>query len=773
MSYQMDGMNLDDSSSLLLKVARKRAAEQYRSEAKELVEKLELLPLAISQAGAAIHQKRFSIREYSQAYESNHRRLLTSHSTQGTESYGFSVFATWKISLDMIEAENSDMAKKVKEVLNIASHFHHGDVPRYLINSAQKPATHGSAGAIQMGLRKFQSVFSSIPFFRHDSLVVSEPPQGETVTVDDALLTLASYSLVILDNECISLHSLVQYWARYELASQALPIRQWAQQAASAPLDSSIESGDTIEQHEKRRKLYPHVRSFVELDTGIMKVEATAATLAKFAQTAFDTGNFTMAESLYKESLDLLKAKSWFSKKTSESLDVLESLASAQERRGAYKNAMENAEQVVRGRASLLGGNHIKTWRAMAKLALTHQGMGDIGGAGNINQSLLVKIRSLDSTNQDAVFTAEVMQNHGEVLSRQGKYSDAVDLLEEALKLRESSLGLEHPETLETMASLADMFGRLDKWKEAHELVVRTYEMRQKILGETHPDTLSSLRGLGNVYYHQGRYIESVEVQEHVLESRKSTLGAKHPDTIITFNELAKVQLGLGRYESAETNFGIALREYEERYGIHHPNLLIIDPTLQSYLAVTLHEECKFAEAEEMKRVILKAHETTSGLKSAATFRSLQSLAYTVAKDPSRYQEADDMMKRAVEGLEDTLGFEDHSVLNAICQRAHVLRRSKKYEDSWLLFRRACSLAKKVGDEDHWCFHHLKTLEESMSEKGIRLPVEEATYDDDHVKSCETTHRTSELSETGGLKRRRSPGTGNSSDRAAKAPRAE
>jgi tetratricopeptide (TPR) repeat protein len=78
----------------------------------------------------------------------------------------------------------------------------------------------------------------------------------------------------------------------------------------------------------------------------------------------------------------------------------------------------------------------------------------------------------------------------------QGKYSEAEDMYQQTLELRERVLGKEHPDTLTSMDNLALLLIRQGKYGEAEEIHRRTLEIRERperVLGEEHPDTLASI----------------------------------------------------------------------------------------------------------------------------------------------------------------------------------------------------------------------------------------------------------------------------------------
>ena len=99
----------------------------------------------------------------------------------------------------------------------------------------------------------------------------------------------------------------------------------------------------------------------------------------------------------------------------------------------------------------------------------------------------------------------------------QNKYKEAANLLNDALSIREKTLGENHPavsvhldyllESIEinllkskkvaaTLNNLAVLYGKRGKYKEAEPLCKRALEIREKVLGKDHPDVAKQLNNL-------------------------------------------------------------------------------------------------------------------------------------------------------------------------------------------------------------------------------------------------------------------------------------
>ena len=101
----------------------------------------------------------------------------------------------------------------------------------------------------------------------------------------------------------------------------------------------------------------------------------------------------------------------------------------------------------------------------------------------------------------------------------QNKYKEAANLLNDALSIREKTLGENHPavsiidrfsvlahntyvmyftskQVAATLNNLAVLYGKRGKYKDAEPLCKRALEIREKVLGKDHPDVAKQLNNL-------------------------------------------------------------------------------------------------------------------------------------------------------------------------------------------------------------------------------------------------------------------------------------
>ena len=136
----------------------------------------------------------------------------------------------------------------------------------------------------------------------------------------------------------------------------------------------------------------------------------------------------------------------------------------------------------------------------------------------------------------------------------------------------------------------------------------------------------------------------------------------------------------------------VRLRELGEE---HTDTLRSIDN-----LASVLRFQGKYEAAETMNRRALEGYEKVLGREHPDTLRSIDNLA-SVLRFQGKYEAAEIMNRRALEGCEKVLGREHPDTLRSIDNLASVLRFQGKYEAAETMNRRALEGYEKVLGREH------------------------------------------------------------------------
>jgi hypothetical protein len=254
---------------------------------------------------------------------------------------------------------------------------------------------------------------------------------------------------------------------------------------------------------------------------------------------------------------------------------------------------------------------------------------------------------------QDSVRNANLALALGRAEHEQNNYQQAEPLYLRALRIREQTLGTEHPDTAQSLNNLAALFYAQGQYVEAEPLLVRTLRINETALGAEHPDTAVAFNNLASLYEAQGRYGEAVPLLERALGIYETALGAEHPLTATSLNNLASLYKSQGRYGEAEPLYQRALHIRETVLGAQHPDTA----TTLNNLAYLYEAQGRYGEAEPLYLRALRIIETALGSEHPTTATSLGNLAY-LYNAQGRYGEAEPLYRRALRITETTLGAE-------------------------------------------------------------------------------------------------------------------
>lgn len=146
---------------------------------------------------------------------------------------------------------------------------------------------------------------------------------------------------------------------------------------------------------------------------------------------------------------------------------------------------------------------------------------------------------------------AQLLGNHGQVLTLAGSFDEAAATLERALALLEKTVGRDNSETGNSLAALADVYGRLGQQERSLAAAQRAYEVHVKSLGKRHPETAKSLFSIAVALENAGNYDDAAAKLTEVLATLEAALGKDHIDLANALDELGIVRRKQNRLEDA------------------------------------------------------------------------------------------------------------------------------------------------------------------------------------------------------------------------------
>lgn len=239
--------------------------------------------------------------------------------------------------------------------------------------------------------------------------------------------------------------------------------------------------------------------------------------------------------------------------------------------------------------------------------------------------------------------TADLLYYVAVFLDQRGRWGELEPVVTHSIRLRQNSLGLEHPDTIWMKQFLVEVIKRQDLDK-AEFVQQEVLELRQRVLVASHPDVLYSKSSLAGIYCRQGRNTEAQHILQDVLKVQQDTLGPKDERTIKSMSRLAHAYFNQGLYKEAEKTDQEVLELRREILGERHVDTI----TTLSSLALTYRCQGQLGPCERLMKECLDLRREVLGNHHPHTIGSSYSFAefhYSLG----RYREAERLARIALE----------------------------------------------------------------------------------------------------------------------------
>ncbi len=256
-----------------------------------------------------------------------------------------------------------------------------------------------------------------------------------------------------------------------------------------------------------------------------------------------------------------------------------------------------------------------------------------------------------------------------------GLYRSAAPHLRRALALRQSRLGHEHPDTLETADLLGDMLRAQGMFDEAEPILRDAFETRRRVLGEEHEKTLTAMNSLGLLLYHMDRLDEAEALYVKTMEVHHRLGQDDHCNMLQTMANQALLLRARRKLNEAELLIRDTLEGQRRVLGEEHPSTLLAMNTL----ALLLCEQGKRVEGEAQHQRALDTARRALGERHPIVALMLDNLGL-LYQDLGDLEKAEQCHFQALEIRRETLGMEHNQTLGSILNLTRVLRARGELE---------------------------------------------------------------------------------------------
>ena len=294
-----------------------------------------------------------------------------------------------------------------------------------------------------------------------------------------------------------------------------------------------------------------------------------------------------------------------------------------------------------------------------------------------------------------ALQEAKQVESQGDEALKQGHLTEAAQLFERALKMREDAAGPDHPSVGQSLTDLGRTYRALGRYSEAEPLLTRALALREK-LGPDKPPVAVTLNQLAQLYTTQGRYADAEPLRQRALAIQEKEFGAEDVHVVGTLTSLASLYRLEGRYAEAEPLVRRALAIGEKFRGADSPG----DVTTLESLARLDMAIGHFAEAGPLLEHAMSILERERGPEHPSIPNVLDAQAELTARQ-GRYVEAEAIYRRSLALREKIYGADHPSIAQSLDLLASLYRSEGLFHDAELLAKRALAIREKALGPNH------------------------------------------------------------------------
>ncbi|HEY9867919.1 MAG TPA: tetratricopeptide repeat protein [Candidatus Obscuribacterales bacterium] len=171
----------------------------------------------------------------------------------------------------------------------------------------------------------------------------------------------------------------------------------------------------------------------------------------------------------------------------------------------------------------LLGNEKSKKAAILAISSLTNTKLAARFASLFASEGTVSALKSIATTGdtKDRTIATEALEKALETVAErynfENRYSEAEQAYQEALELKEQSLGPNHPDIPRTLDKLAELYKANGKYEPAIALLKRSLNTKEKLYGPEDPTVATTLKSLADLYRLQGRYAEAEPLAKRAL----------------------------------------------------------------------------------------------------------------------------------------------------------------------------------------------------------------------------------------------------------------
>ncbi len=292
--------------------------------------------------------------------------------------------------------------------------------------------------------------------------------------------------------------------------------------------------------------------------------------------------------------------------------------------------------------------------------------------------------------------TIDSMSRLAHILQAEGHYAEAERIERELIGTEQRVLGQEHRTTLSEQSSLAWILQDEGHPADAEKLCRQAAERQQRAFGQDDPDTMESMRRLAWILASEAHYADAEKIGSETLERRTRVLGPEDLHTLLSMSELGIIYAEEGKNEKAEPLLRKTLEIQLRILGPEHQSTI----STEDALGVVLQAEHRYPEAERLTRELLATETHALGADHPNTLMTMDNLA-TLLESESNYPEAERLNRDVLAGRLRTIGPNHPDTAVCYYNLADIFFHEHRYPEAVTAYRQALDIQLRVFGPRH------------------------------------------------------------------------
>ncbi|MFE3324747.1 FxSxx-COOH system tetratricopeptide repeat protein [Streptomyces sp. NPDC059176] len=236
---------------------------------------------------------------------------------------------------------------------------------------------------------------------------------------------------------------------------------------------------------------------------------------------------------------------------------------------GRYDEALELSTWVLSAYRELVGDQDSRTLSAQNNRAISLRLLGRYSEALELNRRTLEARRQLLRPRHGWTLYSEI--NYATDLRLLGRYHEAESLQAQSVRVHRIVMGEDNPQTLRAEHNLALCQYRMGERARAEALFTRVLERSERVLGEDDPLTLMFAASQSVFAREHGDIDQARAISDRVVDAYTAMLGPEHPFVAGTRANHALILRNVGDREQAHHIVEEALADMTHAVGEQHP----------------------------------------------------------------------------------------------------------------------------------------------------------------------------------------------------------